>query len=170
MQNTTCQDQNARILAARDQLAKLKASADSWASHSAYLDALMAASDVLAMAEWDARNRSPENLAISASGRFMTFEHDQDKDPAIIAYTRELFARFFGLDADKRLYQYIRTRARHLLYATKSDKLSYHQLQLVRSRRQWLLHLQSIGEGRGPAVMVAFMARVIVEAHSTATA
>jgi hypothetical protein len=100
----------------------------------------------------------------------MTFEHDQDKDPAIIAYTRDLFARYSGLDADKRLYQYIRTRARHLLYVINADKLSFHELQTCRSRRQWLLRLQSLGEGRGSAVMVAFMARVIVEAHSTATA
>lgn len=106
----------------------------------------------------------------AASGRFMTFEQDQDKDPAIIAYTRELFARYSGMDADKRLYQYIRTRARHLLYAINDAKLSYHELQICRSRRQWLLQLQFLGQDRGPAVMVAFMARVIVEAHSTATA
>ena len=106
----------------------------------------------------------------AVQGRFMTFAHDQHKDPAIISYTRELFARYSGLDADKRLYQYIRTRARHLLYVINADKLSYHQLQTCRSRRQWLLQLQSLGKGRGSAVMVAFMARVIVEAHSTATA
>ncbi len=91
----------------------------------------------------------------------MTFEQDQDKDPAIIAYTLDLLARYSGLDADKRLYQYIRTRARHLLYAINSHKLSYHDLQTCRSRRQWLLQLHSLGEGRGPAVMLAFMARVV---------
>jgi len=98
-------------------------------------------------------------------GRFMTFAHDQEQDPAIVAYTRELFARYTGPLADKALVQYMRAQARRFQYMSKGSNISYHQLQIVRSRRQWLLRLLSVSD-RSLSHLRPFMARVIVEAHS----
>lgn len=99
----------------------------------------------------------------------MTFEHDQHKNPEIVAYTRELFARFGGSDADRVLVQYMRAQARRFQYMSKGCNISHHQLQIVRSRRQWLLHLLSVAD-RSLSHLRPFMARVIVESHDTATA
>lgn len=101
--------------------------------------------------------------------RFMTFEQDQDKDPAIVTYTRELFARYVGTDADKCLVQHMRTQARRYLHQINDGGLTYSQLQQARSRRQWLLHLLSVAE-YSLQLLRPFMARVIVESRSTATA
>ncbi len=103
-----------------------------------------------------------ENVT-SQGHHHMTFELDQHMNPEIIAYTRELFARHSGLDADKAPLRYFTAQARHYLHQINDGHLTHHQLQLARSRRQWLLHLRDLGDRRGAPLMRLYMARVIVD-------
>lgn len=100
---------------------------------------------------------------------FMTFEHDQDKNPAIIAYTRELFARYEGTEADKCLVQYMRAQARRYQHLISGPNTSHHMRQIARSRRQWLLHLLSVAD-RSVLHLRPFIARVIVEGQAVGAA
>jgi len=94
------------------------------------------------------------------SGRFMIFEHDQDKDPAIIAYTRKLLDRYSGQEADKFLRMYMRSQARHFQHLINGSNTSHHIRQIARSRRQWLLHLLSVAE-HSLQNLRPFMSRVV---------
>lgn len=99
---------------------------------------------------------------------FMTFDHDQDQDPATVAYTRELFACFSSQE-DHELVAFMKSEARSYLGVIHDDLSADNEVKTARSRRQWLLHLLSVAE-YSLQLLRLFMARVIVESRSTATA
>ena len=96
----------------------------------------------------------------------MFFEHDQEKDPEIIAYTSELFSMFRGFHADELLVDFMRLHAASLQRLINDSLLLDEDSGFFRSRRQWLLRLLSVAD-RSISHLRPFMARVIVEGHST---
>ena len=90
----------------------------------------------------------------------MSFDHYQEKDPAIVAYTRRLFT----LD-DADIVDYLCAECSSCLSLLGSEPLTEHQAQLFRGRANWSYWLLSVSE-RGLPELRAYMARVIVEHHA----